>query len=128
MTTAVVRKLLDDANAYARAHEADVVAFHRRERLGRMQVLVRDVVEWIEERGSLEKLTALGVAMSVDVGSIVFEQGARRFEITARADMSVMVNGQIVYPNRDCPVLDQRCFDEIMRLVFKWARKGPEGN
>jgi hypothetical protein len=123
MTAAVVRKLLDDANAYARAHEADVLAFHRREQLGRTQVLVRDVVEWTEERGSLEKLTAVGIVMRVDVGLIVFTQGERRFEVSARSDMSVMVNGQIVYPKRDCPVLDQRCSDEIMALVFKWARK-----
>lgn len=121
-TAEIIAALEREANAQAAAHAADVAAFHRRERLRRMEILLRDFRDEAEARGDLGRLGGLGVSLGVvDDGHIVFRQGERMFDIIACETLSVVAGGVLVRPNPDCPVLDQRCYDEIMGLVFGWA-------
>jgi hypothetical protein len=119
---AVIRQLERDGNAYASAHELEVADFYRTERLRRAMILVRDFCDELPVRGHLATLTDLGVKLVPSDTVLVLTQGERTLAICPRDDLSLQVGDVIVQANRDCPVLDARCYDEITRLVFKWAR------
>lgn len=122
-TNAIIRQLETDANTHARKHAADVVAFQRDERRGRMLVLVQDVLERIVAGGDGCELNRLRVNIRPQGAAFSLVQGGREFSVYPRDDMSVMVGRTIVYPDHDCPVLDTPCYDEIMMIIFRWARE-----
>ena len=122
-TNAIIRQLETDANAHARAHAADVVAFQLEERRGRMMVLVQDVLERIVASGDGCELNRLRVNIRPQGAAFSLVQGGREFKVYPRDDMSVMAGNTVVYPNGDCPVLDTPCYDEIMMIIFRWARE-----
>ncbi|MEQ8825904.1 MAG: hypothetical protein RIC14_16180 [Filomicrobium sp.] len=128
---AIIRQLEIDANASARVYETEVQEFQALYRLERMQDVVEAIGDWLEDEGDLDRLDVLGVLVDGESGKpLKFVQGRRTFTIRARDDMSVVVGGKIMHPNRECPVLDQRFYDEVMSQVFEWAQgevtRGPK--
>lgn len=124
----VVARLEREANAAARVHAAQVAAFHHGERVGRMRVLLADVLERMEEDGEFERLAAQGITLERDAGGFRLSKGGQRaFGLSARGDYSVMVGDRVVYADPDCPVLDRRCYDEILSAIRAWARDGFRG-
>ena len=121
---AIIRQLQTDANAHARKHAADVVAFQHEERRGRMMVLVQDVLERIVAGGDGAELDRLRVNIRPLGGAFTLLQDGRELTVYPRDDMSLMVGRTIVYPNHDCPVLERSCYDEIMMMILRWAREG----
>lgn len=117
----IVRQLEREGNAHALAHTLEVADFHRRERLRRMVILVADLLDEMDTRGDTAKLTALGVAVMRGAGMFSLVSGHGTLNVQPRDDMSVEVGGVIVHPNRTCPVLDGRCYDEIIGEILKWA-------
>lgn len=123
---AIVRQLEADANAAAEIYLEDVEEFQRLYRLERMQDIVEDLAEWIEETGDLNLLNDLGVQVieEDEIGVLMFVQGKRSMIVRPRDDMNIVVDGRIMQPNKDCPVLDQPFYAEVMSRVFGWA--GPD--
>jgi len=118
----IIAALEREANLHAKAHAKAVAVFHDTERLRRMEILLRDFRDEAEARGDLLGLEGVGVTLGVvDDGHLVFRHGEQMLDVIACETMSVLVGGVLVLPNRECPVLDQRCYDEIMGLVFGWA-------
>lgn len=118
---AIVRQLEIEANVSAAAYVAELEEFQRLYRLERMQDIVFDLTEWIDESGDKSRLADLDVSIDETDAELVFKQGARSMVIEPRDDMSICVNGKIVSPNADCPVLDKPFYDVIMGCVFEWA-------
>ncbi len=121
---AIIRQLELEANASAELYEAEVEEFQALYRLERMQDVVDDIGDWLEDEGDLDRLNLLGVSVDADAGApLRFRQGQRLFTIRARDDMSIAVDGKIMHPNRECPVLDQALYDEVIARLFDWAHK-----
>lgn len=120
---AIIQQLEADANAAAAAYVAEVDEYQRLYRLERMQDIVCDLTEWIESSGDEALLAELGVHVREDDGVVTLKQFHRAIEIRPRDDMTIAVAGKIMQPNRDCPVLDQPFYDEVMGRVFSWARE-----
>lgn len=118
---AIVRQLEIEANISAGAYLAEVEEFQRLYRLERMQDIVFDLTEWIEEAGDLKRLADLGVRIEEDDAVLRFVQAERSLAIRARDDMSVSVDGRIMHPNAECPVLDKAFYDDVMARIFAWA-------
>lgn len=123
---AIIRQLEIEANLSAAAYLEEVEEFQRLYRFERMQDLVFDLAEWIEESGDLRRLAALGVELEEDEVGLGFTQGKRSMRVLPRDDMSISVDGRVFYPNVDCPVLDKPFYDEVMSGVFAWAGPEPE--
>ncbi len=123
---AIVRQLEIEANISAGAYLDEVEEFQRLYRLERMQDIVFDLTEWIEEAGDLDRLAELGVTVEENDAELVFKQGRRTMMIAPRDDMSISVDGKVVNPNADCPVLDKPFYDVLMGCVFEWAQPDAE--
>ncbi|MCH9807035.1 MAG: hypothetical protein K0U74_04825 [Alphaproteobacteria bacterium] len=125
----IVRQLETDANAAAVAYLADVDDFARQTRLQCMIDLLDEFIEWMDERGDADNLEDHGVAISEDVGVVLLSLGERSLTMRARDDMSIAFGAHIVQPNRDCPVLDEALYAELMSRIDAWVacdeRKGP---
>ncbi len=121
-TGAIIRQLEADANAHARRHFADVAEFSRLQRLERMQILIDDIADWLDEKGDRARLVAFGVSVHDGEGTFSLKQGRRTLKLLPRDDLSFTVDGRIMHPNRDCPTLDRRCYDEVLARLIDWAR------
>jgi hypothetical protein len=117
----IVRRLEIEANQSAATYIAEVEAFARESRLKRMADLLEELTEWMEEEGDLDRLQAQGVELDEEEGLVRFVQGARKMTLCARDDMSIKVDGKIMYPNPDCPVLDDEFYVDVMARVYHWA-------
>lgn len=125
---AIIRQLEQDANASAQMYEAEVAEFQALYRLERMQDVIDAIAVWLEDEGDIIRLAELGVVVEGDAGQpLEFVHGSRTLTIRARDDMSIVVGGKIMHPNRDCPVLDQPFYDEVMERIFDWAHGRGEG-
>ncbi|MBU2581205.1 MAG: hypothetical protein KJ622_05775 [Alphaproteobacteria bacterium] len=118
---AIIRQLEIEANLSAASYIEDVEEFQRLYRLERMQDVVFDLAEWIEEAGDGKRLADLGVVVEDDDQGLRFKQGRRAMAILPRDDMSISVGGKAYFPDADCPVLDKAFYDEVMSGVFAWA-------
>ena len=118
----IVRRLEIEANASAATYIAEVEAFARETRLKRMTDLLEELMEWMEEEGDLDRLQAQGVELDEEDGLVRLVQGARNMTLRARDDMSITVDGKVMYPNHDCPVLDDEFYGDVMACVYRWAR------
>lgn len=117
----IVRRLELEANESATTYIAEVEAFARETRLRRMKDLLEELTEWMEEEGDLDRLQAQGVELDEEEGLVRLVQGARNMTLRARDDMSITVDGKIMYPNHDCPVLDDEFYGDVMARVYRWA-------
>lgn len=117
----IVRQLEIEANVSAATYLAEVDEFQRLYRLERMQDVVFDLAEWLEEAGDSKLLADLGVQIEEDDALLRFKQGRRLMVIRPRDDMSISVNGKIMHPDADCPVLDKAFYSEVIAAVFAWA-------
>lgn len=118
----IVRRLELEANESAATYIAEVEAFARETRLRRMKDLLEELMEWMEAEGDLDRLQAQGVELEEKEGLVRLVQGARNMTLRARDDMSITVDGKIMYPNHDCPVLDDEFYGDVMARVYRWAR------
>ncbi len=123
---AIIRQLELQANAAAVQYAEEVAEYQRLYRLERMQDVVFDIADWIEEVGDEVRLAELGVDVIEDDGIVKLKQGARSFELRARDDMTIVVGGKIMHPNNELPVLDPPFYAEVMNRVFAWARQDSE--
>ncbi|MEO1205592.1 MAG: hypothetical protein AAFV45_04605 [Pseudomonadota bacterium] len=125
----IVRQLEDEANAAARAYEEAVQDNERSYRVGRMEDLIDDLSERLEAL-ELARLESLGVALDDTTdGVLILRRGLSAFEVRARDDMSISVNGKIVRPNPEFPVLTDDLYDDVMLHVIAWldpSRAGPK--
>ncbi len=119
---AIIRQLLAEANAYAEAYEADVAEFHRLYRIERMQDIVDDFHETLDETGDLGKLADLGVSIREKDGQLHLKKSGRTLVIRARDDMSIAVDGSIMHPNQEHPALDRPFYEEVLARVMSWAK------
>lgn len=126
--TDIIRALEREANAAARQHEEDVQAFQRSYRIGRMEDLIDDLFERLEERES-ERLSAEGVMLREGDGRFVLRRGDHEFEVRPRDDMTIAVDGRILRPDPEFPVLTDDLYDEVLARVNAWvdpSRTGPK--
>ncbi len=118
----IVRQLEIEANESAAMYIAEVEAFARQTRLKRMTNLLEELMEWMEEEGDLDRLQAQGVELDEEEGLVRLGQGARNMTLHARDDMCITVDVKIMYPNHDCPVLDDEFYGHVMARVYPWVR------
>lgn len=118
---AIVRQLEAEANAMAAAYMADVEEFARLNRWQRMVDLLEELAEWMEQHGDAARLMTQGVAIDDDDGELRLVHGDRVMSLRARDDMTISVDGQIMEPDRDCPILDARFYEEVMSRINRWV-------
>lgn len=115
----IIARLEREANAAARLY-ADAVAEHQLAyRIERMITLVEDLATWIEEREGT-RLAKAGVVLDEGDGRFVLRRGDAVFEVRTRDDMSIVVDGKIMRPNPELPVLVEDFYDEVMARVRAW--------
>jgi len=117
----IIKALERDANIAARAHAEACAAFMRAERLADMESVIDDIDAWLDERGDALGLARHGVSRISDDGRIAFSAGGRSMMIRPRDDMSIVVDGRIMHPNRDCPVLDEPFYAAVVERIEAWA-------
>lgn len=117
----IVRQLEVDANKSAATYIAEVEAYARQSRLKCMADLLEEFAEWMEEEGDLDRLRSLGVELREAEGLVRLNQGVRKMTLRARDDMSILVDGTIMHPNCDCPILDDNFYGELMARINRWA-------
>lgn len=124
----IVRQLEQEANAAAQAYEQAVHENERAYRVGRMEDLIDDLAERFDALETA-RLDALGVILDDSVeGKVILRRGNSKFEVRARDDMTIAVNGKIVRPNPEFPVLTDDLYDDIMLHVITWldpSKAGP---
>ncbi|MDX2288489.1 MAG: hypothetical protein NW217_06680 [Hyphomicrobiaceae bacterium] len=119
---AIIRRLLTEANAYAEAYEADVEEFQRLHRIERMQDIIDDFHEALDENGDAGRLADLGVSIREENGQLHLHKSGRTLVIRARDDMSIAVDRKVMHPDPDCPVLDRSFYEEVLARVMTWAK------
>ncbi len=122
-TEKIIRDLEAQANETARRYLRTVAAFGDEQRRRRMETLIEDLSDWIDENGDTQRLIDLGVEVHVDEGSLRIVQGDRTMFVQPRNDMSVVVGGVIMQPDRDWPVLDRLFYDDVLARIYRWAQQ-----
>lgn len=120
----IVRRLEAEANEVAREYLERLEAFQEAEEMGRMETLIEDISDAIDERGDAKKLHALGVTVKESYdGTLWFIKGNKKLAVRPRENMTIKVGHATVYPNRDCPIFDDRIYEDVLERVFAWAKK-----
>jgi len=120
----IILRLEREANAYARRYEDERAAFGRRQRIEDMENVIEDILEWMDERGDLDRLKAAGVEIDdEEEGRFALSLNGRITTVRPREDLSLAVDGRIVHPNRDCPVLDEALYQDVITRLDDWVRE-----
>ncbi len=125
-TGGIIRQLERDATIAALQYGADVAAFVRRQRVERMAVFVGDVLCWLTLRGDLDRL-ARGRVVSIEDGGGTFTLriDGRTLVVRPRSDLSITIGDAVIFADPDCPVLDQRRYDEALGHIRRWINGTP---
>lgn len=120
----IVRRLAREADAVAREHAREQAEVQRRQRISRMQELIAEFSGWLDLRGGRMLLADLGVEARLDPQRrLVLTRERHSMELRARDDLTIAIDGAVYYyPDRVCPVLDGRSYDEILSRIMRWAR------
>jgi len=120
----IIRRLETEANQAARDFLERQSVFQKEEALARMEVLIDDLAEAIDERGEATRLATLGVRIKETYdGTLWFLKGNKKLAVKPQENMSVKVGRTTIYPNRDMPIFDDKFYTDVMDLVFVWAKK-----
>ncbi|MEL7050023.1 MAG: hypothetical protein AAFO75_13905 [Pseudomonadota bacterium] len=123
----IVRQLEREANIAAQAYEEAVQKNERAYRIERMEDLVDDLAERLDELET-SLFNELSIVMHDDVdGRFTLVREGREFEVRARDDMTIAVNGQIVHPDPQFPVLTMSLYDNVLQRVLSWADPSTAG-
>jgi len=124
MSTAdeIIRRLESEANEIARDYHERQAELQREEDIVRMEMLLDDLIDAVHQRGDADRLRNLGVRIKeTNDGVLWFLKGHKKLTVRPRANMTVKVGQATIYPNRDCPVMDEKFYTDVMSRVLGWA-------
>ena len=122
-TESIVRELEVQANETARRYLRTAAQFSDEQRRKRMDMLIEDLSDLIDESGDLDRLRSMGIEVREEEGVLRLIKGRRSMVVRPRNDMSIVVGGVIMQPDRDLPVLDCLFYDEVLKRICDWARE-----
>ena len=120
----IIAELEASANASAQLFINARMAFHRRTSRNEMAELIAELGEWILERGDAKLLSAFGVVIDEDFqsGTMTFTAFERLLVVSPRDDLSISVDGVVMRPDPECPVLDDQLYNAVMARIIAWAK------
>lgn len=122
----IISALERDANAAARQYEEDVQAFERSYRIERMEDLIDDLADRLDEREA-GRLAEQGVVLKEGEGRLVLMRADSAFEVRPRDDMTIAVDGKIMRPDPEFPVLTDDFYDEVLARIRVWVDPSTAG-